>query len=50
MPFDSVGLSYVAAIDSSLSVVHSAIVTIAHTGACNLKPLGGLSSPSAAQL
>jgi hypothetical protein len=42
MPFDSDRLSPVAAIDSSLSVVHSAVVPIPHRGACNLEPLSGL--------
>jgi hypothetical protein len=50
MPFDSNRFSPVAPIDSSLSVVHSAIVSIPHTSACNLEPLAGLSSPSTAQL
>jgi hypothetical protein len=50
MPFDSDRLSPIAAIDSSLPVVHSSIVPIHNTGPCNLEPLAGLSSPSAAQL
>jgi hypothetical protein len=50
MPFDSAGLSPVAAIDSSLSIVHDVVVPIPHIGTCNLEPLACLSSPSAAQL
>jgi hypothetical protein len=46
MPFDSDRLSPVAAIDSSLSVVHSVVVSIPHTSACNLESLAGVSSPS----
>jgi hypothetical protein len=48
VPFDLAGLSIVAAIDSSLLVVHSAALTIANIGARNLEPLAGPSSPSAA--
>jgi hypothetical protein len=50
MPFDSDRLFPVAAIDSSLLVVHSTVVPIPHTGSCNLEPHAGLSSPSTAQL
>jgi hypothetical protein len=38
MPFHSAGHSPAVEIDSSLSVVPSVVVTIAHTGACNLDP------------